>query len=215
VIDDNTNLIERILTAAKKLFAEKGFSGTSIREITEEAHCNLAAVNYHFHGKENLYIEVFRRQMKKFTEQRIHRLEQSLKEYPQINLESLLCSFAGIFLDPFVKGGLGRNLLRLMIHERQDPHLPKALFLNEVIQPVRNTMRQALLMVCPGLNRADADLCLHSIVAQLLNLLQAQDLFKGLSKKEMPLLDVKKSVGHIVTFSIGGIRQYLNAEEDQ
>ena len=46
---------EQILSAAEVLFAEKGFSYTSIRDITEKADCNLAAVNYYFHGKENLY----------------------------------------------------------------------------------------------------------------------------------------------------------------
>ena len=61
-------------------------------------------------------------------------------------------------------------------------------------------MRQALLVVCPEFNRVDADLCLHSIVAQLLNLIQAQDLFKGLDEEHMPLLNMEKSVKNIVKF---------------
>ena len=56
----NKRTREQILVAAEKLFAEKGFGGTSIKDITEKADCNIAAVNYHLHGKENLYIEVFR-----------------------------------------------------------------------------------------------------------------------------------------------------------
>ena len=48
---------DRILAAAQKFFAEKGFDTTSVRDITTEADCNVASVNYHFGGKENLYLE--------------------------------------------------------------------------------------------------------------------------------------------------------------
>ena len=43
---------ERILIASQKLFADKGFDATSVRDITTEAGCNVASVNYHFGGKE-------------------------------------------------------------------------------------------------------------------------------------------------------------------
>ena len=42
----------KILDAADVLFADKGFNGTSLREITSQANVNLAAVNYHFGSKE-------------------------------------------------------------------------------------------------------------------------------------------------------------------
>ena len=42
----------RILDAAEQLFAEHGFDGTSIREITRAADVNVAAVHYHFGSKE-------------------------------------------------------------------------------------------------------------------------------------------------------------------
>ena len=51
---------ERILDTAEVLFAQKGYRAVSVREITSAARCNLAAVNYHFGKKENLYLEVFR-----------------------------------------------------------------------------------------------------------------------------------------------------------
>ncbi len=51
---------ERILDTAEVLFAQKGYQAVSVREITSAARCNLAAVNYHFGKKENLYLEVFR-----------------------------------------------------------------------------------------------------------------------------------------------------------
>ena len=39
---------ERILAVATELFASKGYSGTSVRDIANEAQANLAAINYHF-----------------------------------------------------------------------------------------------------------------------------------------------------------------------
>ncbi len=43
-----------ILQVAEKLFAEKGFDGTSIREISKEAKINIAMVSYYFGSKEKL-----------------------------------------------------------------------------------------------------------------------------------------------------------------
>src|SRR5207248_2963179 len=48
---------QRILEAAGPLFAQKGFEATSVREITDAAGTNVAAVNFHFRSKEHLYIE--------------------------------------------------------------------------------------------------------------------------------------------------------------
>jgi AcrR family transcriptional regulator len=49
---------ERLLAAATRLFAEKGYSATSTREICQAAQANVAAIHYHFGGKEGLYREV-------------------------------------------------------------------------------------------------------------------------------------------------------------
>jgi AcrR family transcriptional regulator len=46
---------ERILDIARNLFADKGYDGVSIREISHQADVNLAAINYHFTNKKNLY----------------------------------------------------------------------------------------------------------------------------------------------------------------
>ena len=53
--------VDRILDAAEELFAEKGFSDTSLRMITGKAGVNLAAVNYHFGSKKSLIQAVFAR----------------------------------------------------------------------------------------------------------------------------------------------------------
>lgn len=45
---------EHILTSAEKLFAEKGFDGTSVRDIAQLAGVNLAMISYYFGSKEKL-----------------------------------------------------------------------------------------------------------------------------------------------------------------
>jgi AcrR family transcriptional regulator len=56
--DNARDLRERILEGATKLFAERGFSGTSVREVVESCHCTKPALYYHFGSKEALFREV-------------------------------------------------------------------------------------------------------------------------------------------------------------
>jgi AcrR family transcriptional regulator len=58
---------ERIIKAAERLFAERGYDGTSIRAIVAKARVNQAAINYHFDGKDGLYREVLREAFRALT----------------------------------------------------------------------------------------------------------------------------------------------------
>src|SRR5215471_4877101 len=51
ITDKKTHIIE----TAMELFAEKGFEGTSIRDIAAKANVNIAMVNYYFGSKEKLF----------------------------------------------------------------------------------------------------------------------------------------------------------------
>lgn len=72
----HTETVDRILDAAEILFAERGFSETSLRMITSKAKVNLAAVNYHFGSKNALIQAVFSR----FLDPLSRLMEQGLKE---------------------------------------------------------------------------------------------------------------------------------------
>jgi AcrR family transcriptional regulator len=48
---------------------EKGFQGTSVRDIIVKARVNQAAINYHFKSKDGLYLEVLKTAFEKLTEQ--------------------------------------------------------------------------------------------------------------------------------------------------
>jgi AcrR family transcriptional regulator len=49
----------QIMETAETLFAEKGFNGTSVRDIAEKAHVNLAMISYYFGSKDKLLEALF------------------------------------------------------------------------------------------------------------------------------------------------------------
>src|SRR5215831_15729480 len=61
----------RILDAAEALFMEHGFEATSLRQITAAAGVNLAAVHYHFGGKEELFEAVLTRRLDPMNQERV------------------------------------------------------------------------------------------------------------------------------------------------
>ncbi len=83
---------ERILDTAEALFAEHGFAGTSLRQVTGHADVNLAAVNYHFGSKDNLVTEVFRRRMDEMSRARLQQLQAAQAQAPT-QLEAVLRAF--------------------------------------------------------------------------------------------------------------------------
>ena len=70
-----TGTKQRILDVAERLFAERGFSGTSLRTIIGEAGVNLAAVHYHFHSKDALLEAVILRRLEPVNRERLAMLE--------------------------------------------------------------------------------------------------------------------------------------------
>jgi AcrR family transcriptional regulator len=71
---------ERILDTAERLFAERGYSATSLRSIIAAADVNLASVHYHFHSKEALLEAVFLRRALPANLERLQLLEYCERE---------------------------------------------------------------------------------------------------------------------------------------
>jgi len=202
--DTNKQVQDRLLDVAERLFCEKGFDGTSVRDITSQAKCNVAAVNYYFGGKENLYNKVFHRRMRTLCEVRIASINRIMSQGEgEVTLERLLRAFAMAFVKPLIDESSGRRFLRLMISEMSDLHLPQSMFLEEVIIPVLTALQQALAKVCPDLGRAKAMLVIHSVIGQLLHVVH---LFNLGDEAKLPRPGLVEMVEHIVEFSAAGIR---------
>lgn len=71
-----TGTYHRILDVAERLFAERGIIGTSIRNITDQANVNVAAVNYHFDTKEKLVHTVIERRFQSLENARSEALDE-------------------------------------------------------------------------------------------------------------------------------------------
>lgn len=83
---------DRIIEAAEILFALNGYNGTSLRDITERAGVNVAAVNYHFGSKENLLIELLDRIIAPINSERLEMLEEASATGPP-DLDQILTAF--------------------------------------------------------------------------------------------------------------------------
>ena len=200
---------QRILDTAERLFAEHGFDGANVRTITDEAQCNLASVNYHFGGKDKLYIEVFRRQLVHLRQVRIAGIEEVLKtQGSNLTIEQLLRAFAHVFLDPLVEPSQGHRFTQLMLRELSDPLLPANLLCEEMFFPVSQVLLEALHRLYPQLHQRVATQCIHSLIGQLVHVVQVRKLFIRQSG-EHPVLDLATMIEHIVRFSASGFQACL------
>lgn len=68
---------QRILDTAERLFADRGFAGTSLRAITREADVNQAAVHYHYGSKDELLKAVLNRLIVPMNEERLRLLDEA------------------------------------------------------------------------------------------------------------------------------------------
>jgi TetR/AcrR family transcriptional regulator, regulator of cefoperazone and chloramphenicol sensitivity len=68
---------DRILRAAVRLFAERGYDATGVRALAVKARVNQAAVNYHFKSKEGLYREVLREAIRALTQHQLSHAQET------------------------------------------------------------------------------------------------------------------------------------------
>lgn len=204
---------DRLLDAAEELFCERGFEGTSVRDIAASAGCNVAAVNYYFGGKEKLYEEIWRRHLIPIRDVRIAGIERILSQNEgQCTLEDLLRTFAETFVGPLVEASRASRLSRLTARECIEQHLPVRMFADEVMKPTINSMRTALLQTCPDLDESRIQLVTFSLVGQLVHVVHTRAMYEQWGEDlNVPMIDIEKAIDHIVKFSAAGIRAY--AEE--
>jgi len=115
---------ERILDAAERLFAQRGFYGVSLRDITQAAGVDVALVSYHFGGKRELFTAVFERRAEVLNRERIELLEEvrqrSLPATPP--LEAIINAFLEPLLERSARGGAGwKSYFALVAYVNNSP----------------------------------------------------------------------------------------------
>ncbi len=160
---------EKLLDAAESLFACKGFDEVSIRELAAAADVNVAAVNYHFQGKENLFHEVI---IRRFVVQRDRSLEALEKVLGSTKEKPNVASVVRALVEENLKGTLSvptsGSFMTLLAREMHSQHgHSSTAFFREMVMPVFQAYSTALLQVRPSLQQEQISWIMASIIGQI------------------------------------------------
>ena len=176
---------ERLLDTAEALFMEHGFEATSLRSITATAAVNLAAVNYHFGSKEELFEAVLTRRLDPMNQERVEildRLEAKAAPDPLSCDRILMALFVPalrLARDP-ARGG--KNFLRLLGRAYADPAPFIRHFLSEQYAVMIARFKAAFGRALPHLPRKELSWRLHFIMGALSYTLAGTDAHKIISE---------------------------------
>ena len=193
---------ERLLEAAQRLFAQRGFKRVTVREICRAARANVAAINYHFGDKLGLYREVLQGAI---TAMRA--TNEAAREAGQgRSAEEELRRYIGVFLQRVLKPGSGA-IHQLITREMNDPTpalddlveqgvRPRVEYLSGVIaRIIGSDPRDERVLRCVASVQAQAVAYFPNPIAQRL----------GFVLDPTPA-QIGKAADHIATFSIAGVR---------
>ena len=107
------------MESAGPIFAQKGFAGTTVREICSAAKVNQAAINYYFGSKENLYKEAFTSIYSTFTTW--NQVLQESDSDPSVPFESRFRDVMKRRTKEIFSKELSRWKIQLMFREIHDP----------------------------------------------------------------------------------------------
>ncbi len=160
----------RILDTAEELFMEHGFEATSLRLITTAAGVNLAAANYHFGSKEELFQAVFTRRLDPMNRDRMALLAayEAAAAGKALTCEKII---SAMFI-PALKLARdheqgGKNFLRLLGRAYADPAPFIREFLSSQYAEMIGRFRAAFGHALPHLPREEASWRLHFVMGAL------------------------------------------------
>ena len=144
---------ELLLEAAETLFAEYGYTGTSMRMISQKADVNIASANYHFGGKEGLWKAVMMKYAPLARDFRMDRVQEAMRDHGTIE------ALAHAYVYPSFHGLLNTgaldelntfpHYLRLMgICHVQTPQVAVE-YIKEVYSPIRRQLHDSIRTLFP------------------------------------------------------------------
>lgn len=204
-----TSTRARLLRTAAALFAERGFRGTTMRDIAGRAHVNLAAANYHYGSKKALYLAVLRAEFAKVrtllarTGGSRSPEELAILSPPQV--AEVLRARATVMLDLLI--GTPPSLhATLMQRELSDPTEALPTIVEEFINPMLQELQLIVHHLQPGLDRKAVERCAYSIVGQVMFYQFARPALLRLTGADTyPASLPRELAAHISGFAIGGI----------
>lgn len=149
---DGIDARRRLVDAGLRLFAQKGYQQTSIREVALAAQVNVAAISYYFGDKAGLYRAVFRGP----DGMNGHHTDPRMSD-PSLPLAQRLRYFYETFLEPLKHGDEVRLLIKLHYREMIEPTGAWQEAIDNEIRPCHDELLQILVKEL-GLRRVDLDL---------------------------------------------------------
>lgn len=153
----------KILDAAQKLFARKGYEGVSMRDIAAEGGVNLASIVYYFDSKAGLYEAVVTRYSDAINKARRDALIEADKN-PSIE------GYVRSFIDPpfriMTDATMGGPMHALLLWRA--PHEPRHLWdkiYSSVYDPVNDEYIKRIRALCPKTTEKDFSWCCHMMTS--------------------------------------------------
>lgn len=195
----------RLLDAAADVFAKHGYRAATVREICRRARANVAAVNYHFGGKEGLYGAL----LSHLGRAAVDRYPPNLGVEPDASAEERLRAFVHSFLlRTLSSDGIARHGA-LMAREMAEPTRALDRLVEDVIRPLflhlRGIVRELL---GPRATHDEVVLCTRSIIGQCLFYHHARAVVARLAPGEsMDPRRVRELAQHVTRFSLEGLHR--------
>ncbi|CAB1059047.1 Transcriptional regulator, AcrR family [Olavius sp. associated proteobacterium Delta 1] len=197
---------DRLLDEAEDLFSQRGYHAVSVREITKAAESNLAAVNYHFGNKQNLYLEVFRSRWLPRASQIQQSFKQSLKNSGNPTPTMVVQSFARAFLEGPMSADERTRHFKLISGELVQPTEAFELVVEQVFRPLFGKFLEDLRKVMPDtVDEKQMILNVFSILSMVLYFNFARPLITTFVGGQEHNDIETRLVDHIVQFSLSGV----------
>ncbi len=198
----------KIMDIAEVLFMEHGFEATSLRQLTAAAGVNLAAANYHFGSKEELFQAVLTRRLDPMNQERIAlltRFEKEAKEEPlscERILQAMLVPALMLARD---KDRGGSNFLKLVGRAYADPAPFIRQFLGEQYTEMIARFKAAFHRSLPQLSPSELTLRLHFVMGALSYSVAGTDVLK-IFEKISPEGNDSEVLERLAPFLAAGLR---------
>jgi TetR/AcrR family transcriptional regulator, regulator of cefoperazone and chloramphenicol sensitivity len=164
---DGVEARARLLNAALRLFAEKGFANTSTRELATAAGVNIAAISYYFGDKAGLYRAAYTEPMGICS-------DMVFFDVSTVSLEEALRMMLSQIIEPMKLGDLVQLCTRLHFREMLEP---TGLWAEEIDNGIRPAQVALVLVLCKHLGLAQPDDDVHRLAYSIVGL--AIHLFVG------------------------------------
>jgi AcrR family transcriptional regulator len=193
---------DRIVAAAGAVFAERGFQRTTIRQITARARVNLAAVNYYFRDKNELYVQVLK-EAKRHVQ--LVALDES-PGTPEDRLRGFADRFVRALLDPRRPFWHGR----VISMEMSNPTPALGVVIRELTAPFYHKVRSLVGETVEGrASPAELDLLTLSVVGQCVFYVCSRPMVEQLALDLGHASDrIDRIARHVGTFSVAALKDF-------